>query len=59
LIETDNKESPTSTSSISTHTETYWTTMQALKIYQSFLHCQLLLFHFFMCHPLSPNNTLL
>jgi len=42
-----------------TSAETYRTTMQALKVYQSFLHCQLLLFHFFMCHPLLSNNTLL
>jgi len=27
--------------------------MQALEVYQSFLQCQLLLFHFVMRHPLS------
>jgi len=32
--------------------------MKALKVYQSFLHRHFLLFHFFMCHPLSSTTLL-
>jgi len=35
--------------------ETYWATMYALEVYQSLLHCHLLLFHFLMRHPLSTS----